>query len=253
MALKQDSELSIYDLMKDWFNFCFENPELINPNHGAMYFFIIEHNNRLGWKPKFGLPRQMTMDAIGIRNNRTYMKAFTDLVNWGFIVIYQSSVNQYSANVIGLVKNTIATTKALSKATHKQRISIALSTAPIDIPITNIPITKLQEREKKISPPEINNNFNSTASDNLISIDEIEKELLADIFQQEQVAMCHHLPTIEAVQEWIKIFIIMQKSEGIFKKSLKDAKSHFSRWLRTQLERQNNSKQTTEKQTFDLK
>lgn len=47
-----------YELSRKWFDWCFENPEKINPNHSAMYFFIIEHCNRLGWKDKFGLPTE---------------------------------------------------------------------------------------------------------------------------------------------------------------------------------------------------
>lgn len=109
-----------YDLSKAWFDWCFENPELSSCTHTAMYFFIIEHWNRLGQKEKFGLPAEMTKDALGIKNYRTFSKAFNDLIEWGFIKIHQRSKNQYSANVIALVKNTNATTKALTKATQQQ-------------------------------------------------------------------------------------------------------------------------------------
>ncbi|HYD92593.1 MAG TPA: hypothetical protein VEA37_14040, partial [Flavobacterium sp.] len=71
-----------YDLSRVWFDWCFENPEKVRPTHTAMYFFIIEHCNRLGWKEKFGLPMEMTKDAIGISNYRTYSKTFEDLVSW---------------------------------------------------------------------------------------------------------------------------------------------------------------------------
>jgi hypothetical protein len=67
----------------------------------------------------------MAMEAIGIKNYKTYSKAFTDLVEWGFISVIQKSNNQYSANIIALVKNTKASTKALSKASlgHSQKHS----------------------------------------------------------------------------------------------------------------------------------
>jgi len=112
-------QLSGYELSRNWFNWCFENPEKINPNHAALYFFIIEHWNRMGWKEKFGFPMEMAKDAIGIKNYRTYSKTFTDLVEWGFIKIIQKSKNQYSANVIAIVLNAKANTKALSKALQK--------------------------------------------------------------------------------------------------------------------------------------
>jgi len=73
----------------------------------------------MGQKDKFGLPMEMTKDAIGIKNYKTYAKAFKDLVDWNFVKVLQKSKNQYSANVIALVKNTKANTKALSKASLK--------------------------------------------------------------------------------------------------------------------------------------
>jgi hypothetical protein len=107
-----NEELTGYELSRNWFDFCFENTDLITPTHTAVYFFCIEHCNRLGWKNKFGLPTQIAMEAIGVKNWRTYIKAFNDIVDWGFINLIQKSKNQYSSNIIAIVKNT----KALSKA-----------------------------------------------------------------------------------------------------------------------------------------
>ena len=114
-----DDKLTGYELSRDFFDWCFENPDLIRPIHVAIYMFAIEHCNRLGWKQKFGFPTQMTMDAIGVKNWRTYITAFNDLCDWGFLNLIEKSKNQYSANVIAIVKNTKATTKALSKASQK--------------------------------------------------------------------------------------------------------------------------------------
>jgi hypothetical protein len=130
-----------YGLSRDWFDFCFENPDLISPTHTAMYFFIIEHCNRLGWKEKFGLPMEMTKEAIGIKNYRTFSKTFNDLVDWGFINIIQKSKNQYSSNIIAIVKNTKANTKALSKAMQNHSQKQVHSIVGIDKPITIKPKT----------------------------------------------------------------------------------------------------------------
>lgn len=111
--------MNSYELSRIWFDFCFENPEKIKPNHTALYFFIIEHCNRLGWKEKFGLPMEMAKEAIGISNYRTYSKTFEDLVDWGFIIVHQKSKNQYSANIIAIAQNTKANTKALDVAMQK--------------------------------------------------------------------------------------------------------------------------------------
>lgn len=137
------AEFNSYELSRNWFDWCFENPDKINSNHTALYFFIIEHCNRLGWKEKFGLPTTMTMDALGIKNYKTYAKTFDSLVEWGFIKLIEKSKNQWSATVIALVKNTKANTKALSKASLTHSLKQVQSTVSIDKPInliTNKPI-----------------------------------------------------------------------------------------------------------------
>jgi len=98
---------------------------------------------------------EMAKDAIGIKNYRTYANTFSDLVNWGFIKIIQKSKNQYSANVIAIAETTKATTKALSKAMQKHSQKQCKSIVCIDIPITNIPITNLQEEVYTSTPAEI--------------------------------------------------------------------------------------------------
>jgi hypothetical protein len=134
-----------YQLSRGWFDFCFENPEKISPSHTAIYFFAIEHCNRLGWKNKFGFPTQMTMDALGIKKHQTYIKYFNDLVDWGFFKLIQKSKNQYSANIISLQVALPKNGKALDKAfiTHAAKQtepngqSTGQSKDSIDKPITN--------------------------------------------------------------------------------------------------------------------
>ena len=110
------NNLSGYELSRTWFDFCFENPELINPNHTAIYLFAVEHCNRLGWKEKFGFPTQMAMDALGIKKHQTYIKYFNDLVEWNFFSLIQKSKNQYSSNIISLSNAMPKNRKALDKA-----------------------------------------------------------------------------------------------------------------------------------------
>jgi hypothetical protein len=110
------TEINGYALSRIWFDFCFENPEKIKPNHTALYFFAIEHCNRLGWKQKFGFPTTMVMEAIGIKSYNTYVNTLQDLVDFGFIKMIERSKNQYSANIIALSKFDKALDKALDKA-----------------------------------------------------------------------------------------------------------------------------------------
>lgn len=111
--------MNIYDLSRSWFNYCFDNPEKIKPNHTALYFFCIEHCNRLGWKEKYGLPTTMAKEAIGIRSYNTYVNTLKDLVDWGFIIMIEKSKNQYSSNIIALSNFNKAHDKARDKALDK--------------------------------------------------------------------------------------------------------------------------------------
>ena len=133
---KESAKISGYDLSRKWFDFCFENPEKISPNHSALYFFCIEHCNRLGWKEKFGLPTTMAKEAIGIRSYNTYIKTLSDLVDWGFILLVEKSKNQFSSNIIALSNFDKALDKALDKAmikhTTKQVQSTQQSISSID-------------------------------------------------------------------------------------------------------------------------
>ena len=111
-----EAKNSIYEFSRNWFDFCFENPEKIKPNHTALYFFCIEHCNRLGWKEKFGLPTTMAKEAIGVHSYNTYIATLNDLVDFGFIKMVQKSKNQYSSNIIELSNFNKALDKALDKA-----------------------------------------------------------------------------------------------------------------------------------------
>jgi len=126
------AKLTQYELSRNFWDFAFENPELVKPTHIAIYFFALEHCNRLGWKDKFGLPTSMVIDAIGVKSYHAYKKHFDDLATWGFIKVIQYSRNQYSSNVISLSvalsKNNKALDKALSKHSTKQLESTVQST-----------------------------------------------------------------------------------------------------------------------------
>jgi len=146
------NELNGYELSRKWFDWCFENPDKISPNHTALYFFIIEHCNRLGWKKKFGLPTTMAKESIGIRSYNTYINTLNDLVSWGAIVLIEKSKNQYSSNIIAISNFDKALVKALDKAfikhdtkhTTKQVESTSESIDSIDkqLTINNKPLNK---------------------------------------------------------------------------------------------------------------
>lgn len=198
--------MNSYDLSRAYFDWCFENPEKVSPNHTAIYFFAIEHCNRLGWKDKFGFPTQMAMEAIGIKKHQTYIKYFTDLVEWGFIKLVEKSKNQYSANVISLKsampKNGKALDKALIKHGAKQTESTGQSNSSIDKQET---INKEQDTEQP----------------QLIFIEpEKEKPLTneqkAKIFYSEQIELSKEKPQSENYERFVNYLLKMNPTH-VFK------------------------------------
>lgn len=144
-----------YELSRKFVDFSFENPSKIKPNHYALYFFAIEHCNRLGWKREFGLATTMTMEAIGIKSYNTYINTFEELEKFGFFNVIQRSKNQYSSNIIELSNFNKALYKALDKAfikhATKQSESTQQSIDSINKPITNKPINNKQENKEVIA------------------------------------------------------------------------------------------------------
>jgi hypothetical protein len=139
--------MDYFKLTRAFWDYAFENPEKIKPNHCALYLFIVEHCNRLGWKHKFGLPTTMVKDAIGIRSYNTYITTLNDLVEFGLIELIEKSKNQYSSNIVAISNFNKAQDKALDKAlikhVTKQSESIIQSIDSIDKQDTIIPINKI--------------------------------------------------------------------------------------------------------------
>lgn len=157
--------MDYFKLTRAFWDFAFENPEKIKPNHCALYLFIVEHCNRLGWKQKFGLPTTMAKDAIGIRSYNTYITTLSELVDFGLIELIEKSKNQYSSNIVAISNFDKAPNKALDKAliNHgtKQSESIVQSTDSITKPITinkdtNIPTFEEFKNYGKEKEPSVN-------------------------------------------------------------------------------------------------
>jgi hypothetical protein len=122
-----------YDLSRRWFDFAFENAEA-KCQHTALFMWIIELNNRLGWKEQFGLPTHATMEGLHIGNKSTYINALRDLAKWNFIQIVSESKNQYASTVVSLCrsKKVTAHVTALDTALIHQSNGIDMGSVPID-------------------------------------------------------------------------------------------------------------------------
>ena len=220
--------MTSYDLSKAFWDFAFENPSKIKPIHCAIYFFSIEHCNRLGWKKEFGLPTSMVIEAVGVKSYSVYKKAFDELVLWNFFEVIQYSKNQYSSNIVALKENTKANVKALSKALYKHdskhTSKQCQSTVSINKHITNIPITSEQERkEEKNTLSEIG--F-------LVPVNLIESYMTSEtqIMWFEQYCMNNHMKP-EELKTKIHEYVKDLRDKNITEKDKKDLFIHFSNFV----------------------
>ena len=248
-----ENKLDYFKLMRDFWDFAFENPELIKPNHCALFAFTVEHCNRLGWKVKFGLPASMVLDAIGLKSYSVYKKTFDDLVNFGFIEVIEYSRNQHSSNVVALKENSKANYKALYKAHSKANSkanettiestlqSTLQSTVSIDKHITcyNIPIKTFKTGEKE--------NLKIEFSKNEI----FSKEILESQSWIEIISMQNKI-TPKEIPKWIDDFNKKLISELDTKISKKEYASHFSRWLPGEILKSKKESQKQEKPKFSI-
>lgn len=158
--------MSGYELSREWFDWCFENPSKARPSHAAVYFWMIELCNRLGWKKEFRLPTLHSMEATGISSKNTYYKAFNDLVEWGFIIVIEKAKNHNTPNIISIssvskiksVDNSLERS-ALDSAIIQQEVRQGFSGGNIDKPINNKTIKNKQINNNEVSVDEVKNDF----------------------------------------------------------------------------------------------
>ncbi len=107
-----------YKLMQDWFDYTYEQ-QGVKPVHHALYCYLVDLCNRLGWKPVFGLPAQHTMERLGIGNRNTYKSALLFIEKMGAVQIVEWSRNQHTSTQVKLLKLDI------SKLNGNSKIAIA--------------------------------------------------------------------------------------------------------------------------------
>jgi hypothetical protein len=132
-----------YQLTRRWFNFSFEKTEA-KAQHTAIYCWLVELNNRLGWKDEFTINTQFTMEGLSIGNKNTYLAALADLENWGFIKTLRPSINQNYGRVITLRCGDLVTAGTTPVPTP---LDIALIQESDDNGNSNVPIDKQVNQE----------------------------------------------------------------------------------------------------------
>lgn len=92
-----------YDLSHRFFEWAFSNREDFKPTVSALYFYLVEVCNTLGWKKEFSISAKECMEGIGVSGYNTYKNAFDILCKHGFIKVVKKSCNHYQSNIITLL------------------------------------------------------------------------------------------------------------------------------------------------------
>ncbi len=143
-----------YKLSRTIFNFSFENPDKIKTIHIALYYYITELNNKLGWVEKFGIPSDIAMLSIGVKSKNTYLKALNDLVEFGLIKMIKKSSNQFTSSIIAISNIDTPQYTAYDTATIQQMVRQLYGTDTISKQLNN------KEEEDPPTQKEVINYFN---------------------------------------------------------------------------------------------
>lgn len=147
--------MNTYLISKAFFEKIYDIPEAKPPDI-ALFFYIIDLANRLGWPKHVPLKTDVTLASIKVGNRKTLKRSLENLNNWRIIEIISWAKNQYDATNIVRIKCFDIKAKALSKAVQMQSQNTAES-LPIYInnkllnfkPLNNMDILlKIFEPEK---------------------------------------------------------------------------------------------------------
>ena len=105
-----------YNLAHRFFDWAFSHREDFKPTVSALYFYLIEVCNKLGWKPEFSISSKECMEGMGVSGYNTYKQAFDALCKHGFVKVLKKGCNSYQANIITLLNFDRVTNEVTDKA-----------------------------------------------------------------------------------------------------------------------------------------
>ena len=96
------AEMTGYGLQKQFYEWLAETDEPVTPAHIALYHYIVQLCNRLGWKNPMDIDTPTGMLCSKIGTGRTYKATLIDLHLWGLVGIEFWTKNQHRAHRIRL-------------------------------------------------------------------------------------------------------------------------------------------------------
>ena len=100
------AEMTGYGLQKQFYEWLAETDEPVTSAHIALYHYIIQLCNRLGWKNPMDIDTPTGMLCSKIGTGRTYKATLIDLHLWGLVGIEFWTKNQHRAHRIRINAET---------------------------------------------------------------------------------------------------------------------------------------------------
>lgn len=240
-----------YSLSRAWFDFAWENPDLVNANHTALFMWFIEKWNRCGQPIKFSVTTSESMTAVGIKSRHTYSKVFKELADMNFIDVIKKSANQHQCSVISLVQKTTKQRPSKLQALDQALIQATSNQGTIKDTI-NQTTNNEQINNEQVSAPTLATIF-LERNGKLIS--ELETELLSSEIAKSNRMMLHGISK-EKHDDFAKKFIAKIKSDEWWN-GRSDAIRYFGNMIKTWLReeksgRKGSTAEPFKKKTFDL-
>lgn len=214
----------------------------------ALFFYLLKINNVCSWRESFkrkNIQIQADLDISfnTLKDSRNRLKQaelldFKSKSGSGDVVYTLSNFDKVRDEVADKVKRTSSKNdEVTNEVAHEVTTEVATEVAPYNTNGTcnqtklnqTKPITQYAGEEK--FPPEV---FEKNLGD-------CRNELTSDQIWWESVCMNNHI-TIEQFTTKIQEFFRKLQNEGETSKSVKDAKSHFARWLAIDLQKKQPSR-----------
>lgn len=206
----------------------------------ALYFYLLNTNNRRSWKQTFKIDNKIVEAAIGVSYG-TLKTARNRLKQAGFIDF--KTKNGSAVVLYTLTKFDEVINEVVVEVTNEVDVEVASSNACayIDKDLdkdNNSPPTHIRVGEQ--FPAEVF--FDKT-------LDDCYAELKSNQSWAETVTMNTRSSgntnfTLETFYEYLKQFFMEQQNKGETSKSPKDAMSHFASWLKIELKNKKNEQRT---------
>lgn len=146
-----------YELSHNYHDWAANNRTIVKPTVSALYFFLIETCNRLGWKKEFSISAKECMEMIGVSSYNTFKSAFDVLCEHGFVTVIKKACNHYQANIITLSNINKVNNRVSDKVADKVSTEYSESNCDIHKTIkTNETIkTNREGKSKRFTKPTI--------------------------------------------------------------------------------------------------